>query len=123
MQMLSPSEIAKIAVKVLDDKKALDIKLLKTTDVTILADYFIICTATSSTHMRSLGDYVEHELKNVNEPVLRREGELNNDWMLIDFGCLVVHIFLQDCRDYYKLEHLWSDAENIDITNYVKDGL
>ena len=72
--MLTPREIAETAVRVLSDKQAKDIQVLRTTDVTVLADYFVICTATSSTHVKTLTDEVDGVLSNMGEPPLRREG-------------------------------------------------
>ena len=113
--------MAKIAVKALDGKKAREIKLLKTSDVTVLADYFVICTATSTTQVKTLSDIVEHELELVGEKPLRREGYRNGGWVLVDFGCVVVHIFMDETRKFYALEHLWSDAENVDISDIVTE--
>ena len=115
--MLTPKEIAYIAIQALDNKKAYDIKLLRTRDVTVLADYFVICTASSSTHLRTLCDEVEKQLKPSGESPLRREGRLNGGWVLLDFACVVVHLFLKETRDFYSLERLWSDAEDIDLVN------
>ena len=113
--MLTPKEMAESAVKALDSKKARDISLLRTTDVTILADYFVICTATSTTHLKTLSDEVEKALKSTGETPLRREGRRNGGWILIDFACVVVHLFLKEARDFYTLERLWADAEDVDI--------
>lgn len=115
--MLTPNEMAKEAVKALDAKQAKDITLLRTTDVTILADYFIICTATSSTHVKTLTDEVDRVLSEQGEPPLRREGYRGGGWILLDFGCLIVHIFQQDMREFYNLEHLWSDAEEVPLSS------
>ncbi|MCL2628140.1 MAG: ribosome silencing factor [Oscillospiraceae bacterium] len=118
--MLNPIDIAKLAVKALDDKKAQDIKLLKTTDVTVLADYFIICTAGSVTHVKTLSDELEVVLKKSGEAPLRREGGRTGDWILIDYACVVVHIFMQEAREFYTLERLWSDAEDVNIEDMIK---
>jgi len=117
--MRSPKEIADLVVSALDSKKALDIKLLRTTEVTILADYFVICTAGSSTQLGTLSDEIEKVLKSAGEAPLRREGHRSSSWVLIDYGCLVVHIFLQEAREFYTLERLWSDAEDVDITRML----
>ena len=114
--MLTPYEIAKHVIQALDSKKAQEIKLLKTRDVTILADYFVICTASSTTQLKTLSDEVEKVLKQNDEPPLRREGNRAGGWVLIDFGCVVVHLFLKDARDFYMLERLWSDAEDVDFS-------
>jgi len=113
--MLTPLEIAEIAVNALDSKKAQDIKLLKTTDVTILADYFVICTASSTTQLKTLSDEVEKVLKNHGEIPGRREGHRSGGWVLLDFACVVVHLFLSESREFYALERLWSDAGDVDI--------
>jgi len=121
--MLTPSEIAGFAVNALDNKKAKEIKLLRTSEITILADYFIICTAGSSTHLKTLSDEVERALKTNGEIPLRREGHRSGGWVLIDFGCVVVHLFLREERDFYTLERLWGDAEDVDISGMIKKGL
>ena len=115
--MLTPREIAETAVRVLSDKQAKDIQVLRTTDVTVLADYFVICTATSSTHVKTLTDEVDGVLSNMGEPPLRREGYRGGGWILLDFGCVIVHIFQKEMRDFYNLEHLWNDAEEVPLSS------
>jgi len=117
--MLTPKEIAGFAINALDSKKAKDIKLLRTREITILADYFVICTATSTTQLKTLADEVEKTLKEKGESPLRREGHQSGGWVLLDFGCVIVHLFLKDLRDFYTLERLWSDAEDIDISEII----
>jgi len=117
--MLTPKEITEFVIVALDNKKAQDIKLLRTRDVTILADYFVICTANSSTQLKTLSDEVEKSLKENGEMPLRREGHRNCGWILMDFGCVIVHLFLKEARDFYTLERLWADAEDIDIDNII----
>ena len=119
--MLTPLELAKKAVEVLDRKKGNDIKLLATGDITVLADYFIICTANSTTHIKTLSDEVEKALEELGEPAIRSEGYRGGGWVLVDFGCLVVHLFTQETRDYYSLERLWSDAPEIDISDIITE--
>jgi len=118
--MMTPSEIAGIIVNALDNKKAQDIKLLRTKDVTILADYFVLCTAGSSTQLKTLSDEVEKVLKDHGETPRRREGRRAGGWVLIDFACVVVHLFLKEAREFYMLEHLWCDAEDMDISGILK---
>ena len=117
--MLKPDEIARLVIQALDSKKAREIKLLRTTDVTILADYFVICTATSTTQVKTLSDEIEKLLKENGEYALRREGHRSGGWVLIDYGCVVVHLFLKETRDFYMLERLWSDAEDIALDYLV----
>ncbi|MBR6113587.1 MAG: ribosome silencing factor [Oscillospiraceae bacterium] len=118
--MLSSLEITKLAVKALDDKKAVDIEILKTDKVTVLADYFIICTSTSDTHAKTLADETDKLLSEAGEPVLRREGYRTGGWTLLDFGCVIVHIFSEDMRSFYALDRLWSDAEKLDYKELLQ---
>jgi len=119
--MLSPNEVAGFTVNALDSKKARDIKLLRTSEITILADYFVICTAGSTTQLKTLSDEVEKVLKENGEAPLRREGHRSGGWVLIDFGCVVVHLFLQEEREFYSLERLWGDAEDVDISSMLNN--
>ena len=114
--MLSPAEIAAIAAKALETKKARDVKILKTAEQTVLADYFVICNGTSSTHIKALVDEVDKELSEAGEPPIRREGLRSDIWVLMDFGCVIVHVFTDEARKFYNLERLWSDSEEIDPT-------
>jgi ribosome-associated protein len=117
--MMTPQQIAEMIVTALDDKKAKNIKLLKTDKVTTLADYFVICTASSTTQIKTLADEVEKKLRDAGEPPLRREGYRSGGWVLIDFGCVVVHLFMEETRQFYNLEHLWSDAEEVELSSLI----
>ena len=112
--MLTAEQIAAIAAKALEDKKARDIKVLRTTEQTVLADYFVICNGTSSTHIKALVDEVDKQLSEAGEPPVRREGLRSDIWVLMDFGCVIVHVFTDETRKFYNLERLWSDAEVVD---------
>jgi len=117
--MLTPQEIAYAVTKALDEKKGMDIKLLKIDRVSSLADYFLICTGTSNTHVKTLCDYAEYTLEQLNEPMLGREGHRGNSWELLDYGTIVVHVFTDEARKFYDLERIWADAEQIDISDIV----
>ena len=117
--MLAPSEVAARIVQALDDKKAKDIKIIKTGELTVLADYFIICTATSAPHVKTLTETTEKTLAEADEPVRRREGYRDGGWVLLDFSCVIVHIFLEDMRAFYDLERLWSDAQVIETESML----
>ena len=117
--MMNPKEIAALAAKALDDKKGVDISLLEIADVTTLADHFLICTGTSNTHVKSLCDAVEEALDKAGEPVIRREGHRSGTWVLLDYGCLVVHVFTEETRQFYDLERLWSDAKRVDLETII----
>ena len=117
--MLTPNEIAIAVTKALDEKKGMDIKLLKIDKVSSLADYFLICTGTSSTHVKTLCDYAEYALEQAGETMLGREGHRGNSWELLDYGTIVVHVFTQEAREFYGLERLWADAEQVDLSNIL----
>ena len=117
--MLSAKKVAFEVTKALDEKKGMDIKLLKIDKVSSLADYFLICTGTSNTHVRTLCDYAEYALEQMGEEMLGREGHRGNSWELLDYGTIVVHVFTEEAREFYALERIWADAEAIDISDIV----
>ena len=112
--MLPAREMAEIAVKALDSKKGKEIRLIRIDKITTLAEYFVICTGTSNTQINALGDEVEKELTLAGEEPLHREGYRGGTWVLLDYGCIVVHVFNDEARKFYNLERLWSDAEVVD---------
>ncbi len=106
-------EKVKNIVKFLDDKKAVDVRVLKIAELTVVSDYFVVVNGTSTTHIKALADEVDYQMGQIGEQG-RLEGKAS-DWLLIDFGDVIVHVFLPDAREHYNLEHLWADAEEIDI--------
>ena len=119
--MMTPKQIAYEVTKALDEKKGLDIKLLKIDKISTLADYFLICTGTSNTHVRTLCDYAEYEMEQLGEPMLGREGHRGNSWELLDYGSVVIHVFTEEAREFYALERLWADAEQIDLKDIITE--
>ena len=117
--MLSEKEMTAIAVKALDDKKGKDIKVLRTADQTTLADYFIICSGASNTQVRALADAVEEALSKAGEEPHHIEGHRGGQWTLMDYSSVVVHIFTEEGREFYGLERLWSDAQPVDLSEYL----
>ena len=117
--MLSSAQIAAIAAKALDDKKAKDVLVLKTAEQTVIADYFVICNGSSAPHVKALVDEVDKQLSEAGEPPMRREGLRSDIWVLMDFGCVIVHLFLEEARAFYDLERLWADAEAVDLKDIV----
>ena len=120
--MLTAKEVALQVAKALDEKKGMNIKLLKIDQISTLADYFLICTGTSNTHVKTLCDYAEYAMEQVGEPMLGREGHRGNSWELLDYGSVVVHVFTDEAREFYNLERLWADAENVDLTGVLLPG-
>ena len=117
--MLTPKQIAYEVTKALDAKKGMDIKLLKIDRVSSLADYFLICTGTSNTHVKTLCDYAEYTLEQMGEKMLGREGHRGNTWELLDYGTIVIHVFTDEARKFYDLERLWADAEVVDLSDVI----
>ena len=117
--MLSAKEVAYAVTKALDEKKGLNIKLLRIDEVSSLADYFLICTGTSNTHVKTLCDYAEYTLEQLGEKLISREGHRGNTWELLDYGSLVVHVFTEEAREFYALERLWADAKQIDLSEII----
>ncbi len=111
-------ETAKNIVKILDNKKAMDLELIETQELTIVSDYFIIASGTSNTHVRALADEVDEEMKKLGVEPDHIEGRATG-WILLDYGCVLVHVFDPQSREYYNLDRLWGDAAKIDISDIV----
>ncbi len=112
-------ETAKLAAKALSAKKGLDIKVIKIDDISVLADYMVIATGTSSTQVKAMADHVEYELGESGISVSHIEGYRSNTWILMDYIDVIVHVFIDETREFYDLERLWKDGENIDISDIV----
>lgn len=113
--------LVKEIAKVLDEKKAVDIVAIKTEEVTVVSDYFIIASGTSNTHAKSLADDVEYEIKTrLGVDPEHIEGRATG-WILLDYGTVLVHIFTQDNREYYNLERLWADASSVDLSDVITE--
>ena len=109
----SPEELAHAIFDVLDAKKGQNIKVLRVHDQTVITDYFVICTGNSSTQVKSLAGEVEYKLEQRGVDPLHFEGRDGNGWIVLDYGTVIVHVFNRENRDFYKLEKLYGDAEEI----------
>ena len=117
---MTPKEMAILAAKALDGKKGEEIKVIEVTDLTSLADYFVICTGSSTTQINALCGAVEKTLKEeAGEAPLHREGHRDGTWVLLDYGCLAVHVFSQEAREFYDLERLWQDGKPLDLSGVL----
>ena len=117
--MLPAREMAEIAVKALDSKKGKEIRLIRIDKITTLAEYFVICTGTSNTQINALCDAVEKELDQLGEQPIHREGYRGGTWVLLDYGCVAIHVFNEEARAFYGLERLWSDGHALDLTGVL----
>lgn len=117
---MTPKELAIIAAKALDEKKGKEISAIEVTEQTTLADFFVIATGTSNTQINALSGAVEKAMKEqADEMPLRREGYRDGTWVLLDYGCVVVHIFSEEAREFYSLERLWQDGMPLDLSEVL----
>lgn len=113
---LSSLEIARIAARAADAKKALDITLLDLTGLSDVCDYFLICTGSSTPQVDAIVDEIRERVRaQAHESVLSSEGKAGSGWMLLDFGSLVVHVFKPETREFYRLERLWGEAPRLEL--------
>ena len=110
---MESKDLAVRIAQVLDKKKADSLKVLKVRDLTVLTDYFVIATGSSTTHVRSLAEEVEFQLKEAGAAPVRTEGFATKNWFILDYGSVIVHVFSPDARDFYDLEHPWADGEDV----------
>ena len=112
-----PKKIADKIVNILDIKKGGDIKLLEVHSRTVIADYFVICTANSTTQVKSLGDELEYQMTLCNTPPAHTDGMGRGEWSVLDFSSVIVHIFIKSAREFYKLDKLWGDTTELEINS------
>jgi ribosome-associated protein len=114
-------QVLETIVKALDSKRAEDIQVIGIGDLTILGDYFVIANGTSTTHTRTLADEVEYKLSEMGLEPLHREGRGNgSNWIVLDYGDVIVHVFYKETRDFYQLERMWADGVQVDISDWTK---
>ncbi len=112
-------EQAVMIAKALNSKKGIDIQIIEIGDISVLADYMVIATGTSSTHVKALADEVEYKLDEAGISVSHIEGYRSNTWILLDYIDVLVNVFSDEAREFYDLERLWQDGKPIDLTNIV----
>ena len=116
---MTSKELAKLACDALDDKKALEIKVINIENVSTLADYFIIASGTNHNQVQAMADNVDETLGRAGYEPKQIEGYQNANWILMDYTSVVVHIFLEEARELYAIERLWSDAQKVDVEPYL----
>lgn len=114
LENASSLEVAKAIAEFLDNKKGRDIKVLHVEDVTSIADYFVVCTATSNTHVKALSGEVEYQLGRCNVNAYHIEGRDNNSWVVLDYCNVLVHIFNKEARDFYNLDKLYENTSAVE---------
>jgi ribosome-associated protein len=114
--------LARLAADAIADKKGQDIVLLEVGDLFVITEVFVIATGNSRPHVQSLVDRVEELLKEADRNPLRDEGRVEAEWVLLDYGDIMVHVFQPSAREYYDLERLWRDAPVIDWSPAISDA-
>lgn len=110
-------EQVKYICEALLERKGQQIEVLRIEELTTLAEYFVICSATSTTQVKALADSVEFHLKHDHEIMPHHvEGFESSSWILLDYGGVLVHIFLPETRDFYRLENLWKDGQSVSLS-------
>ena len=112
-------EMTKEMVKILDNKKAQDLQVIGIRDLTIIADYFIIASGGSTTQVKAMSDACEEAMEKQGETVHHIEGHRDGSWLLMDFSCVIVHVFTDEARKFYDLERLWADAQEVDLSDIL----
>ena len=108
-------QMAKTAYEALDEKKGEDIKIIDISEISVLADYFVIANGTNDSQVRALVDSVEEKLSKAGYDAKQREGIGLGSWVLLDFGNIIVHVFDKENRLFYDLERIWRDGKVIDV--------
>ena len=108
-------EMSQAICKAASDKKARDIVIMDMKGISSSTDYFVVCSANTATQVRAIADNIEEELAKEGVAFDHKEGYREGEWVLLDFGDVIAHVFMQEAREYYALERLWGDAE---LTTY-----
>ena len=114
LENASPLDVARAIETFLDNKKGRDIKVLHVEDVTSIADYFVVCTATSNTHVKALSGEVEYQLERRGVNAYHVEGRDNNSWVVLDYCNVLVHIFNREAREFYNLDKLYENTTPVE---------
>lgn len=114
---MTSKEIAKIAYNALDDKKGIDITVIDISNISVIADYFIIAGGSNENQVKAMADAVEEELGKLDVHIKHIEGYQNANWILMDYNDVIIHVFNQEDRLFYDLERIWRDGKEIDIND------
>ncbi len=112
--------MAQIACKAIDDKKALDIKIIDIHNISVIADYFVIASGTNSNQVQAIVDNVEEQLGRAGFEAKQIEGNRNSSWILMDYGDVIVHVFDEENRLFYDLERIWRDGKVLEMDAFLE---
>lgn len=123
MEEVSSDKFASVIARLLDDKQAKDIKILNISNISVLADYFVICSSETSTHVKALTNYVREKVKeHFGRIPIGEENDLKNKWNLLDYGDVIVHVLQKEERETYAIERFWNHAFCVDETEWKKNS-
>ena len=117
----SSKVVAEKVIEILNTRKVRDVKLLRVEEQTVISDYFVICSGTSNTQVKSLAAEVEYKMGLCNMDPLHVDGYGEGQWTVLDYGSVIVHVFHEEARAFYKLEKLWADSEEVDISTLLTE--
>lgn len=120
MENNKSKEMARLAIQALEDKKAEDIKVIDISEVSVIADYFIIANGTNRSQIQAMSDNVEETLGRAGYPLKQIEGYQNANWVLLDFNDVIIHIFDKENRLFYDLERIWRDGNLIETDSLMQ---
>ncbi|MCI5529970.1 MAG: ribosome silencing factor [Blautia sp.] len=118
--MSREKEMAQLACKAIDDKKGKDIKVIDIHEVSVIADYFVIASASNQNQVQAIVDNVEEQLGRAGFEAKQVEGTRNSSWVLMDYGDMIVHVFDEENRLFYDLERIWRDGKVLDMDEFLK---
>ncbi len=117
-------KLLKLCEEIAYDRKAENILRLDLTEMSAVSDYFILCTATSTPHVRSIAERIQREvLEKLKVKPVHVDGSPESGWIIVDFGLVMVHVMTASCRDLYQLEDLWGDAPKTDAVSRIEAAL
>ena len=119
ISMNREQEMVSIACKAIDDKKALDIKVIDIREVSVIADYFVIASGSNLNQVQAIVDNVEEQLGRAGFEPKQIEGTRNSNWILMDYGDLIIHVFDEENRLFYDLERIWRDGQELDTSEFL----
>lgn len=114
-------EMTKIALRALDDKKAMDVKVIDIHEVSVLADYFVIVSGSNQNQVQAMVDNVEEMLTKAGYEPKQIEGTRNSSWILMDYGDLIIHVFDEENRLFYDLERIWRDGKVLEMEEFLAE--
>ena len=117
---MTAKELAKIAVNALEDRKAEDVTVIDISEISPIADYFIIASGNNRNQVQAMADNAEEALGRAGYEPKQIEGTRNSNWILMDYGDLIIHVFDEENRLFYDLERIWRDGKELDVSEFLK---